>query len=184
METSDWSVRQGHRLLQAGMLLFLFALLVGLVVPTFAMPRLGLSTHLLGIMQGVFLMVLGLLWPRLRVSAGDGADRCRPRGLWVCRGLGGESVGGNLGSGSCLDPTCSFSILPTISRRRLSAFETRSIHRLRSLPRATSCGPHRREQYLTHLPGPNCGNAPSCPSDGFSDVGQIAGRPAFAVLSR
>jgi hydroxylaminobenzene mutase len=67
METSDWSQRQGHRLLQAGLLLFLFALLVGLVVPTFAVPRLGLSTHLLGIMQGLFLMVMGLLWPRLRV---------------------------------------------------------------------------------------------------------------------
>lgn len=68
MDTSDWSRRQGHRLLQVGMLLFLFALLVGLVVPSFAVPRLGLSTHLLGILQGIFLMVLGLLWPRLRIT--------------------------------------------------------------------------------------------------------------------
>lgn len=68
MDTSDWSRRQGHRLLQLGILLFLFALLVGFVVPTFAVPRLGLSTHLLGIMQGIFLMVLGVLWPRLRVT--------------------------------------------------------------------------------------------------------------------
>lgn len=29
MDASDWSVRQGHRLLQVGMLLFLCALLVG-----------------------------------------------------------------------------------------------------------------------------------------------------------
>ncbi len=49
------------------MLLFLFAMLVGLVVPRFAIPRLGLSTHLLGIMQGIFLMVLGQIWPRLRL---------------------------------------------------------------------------------------------------------------------
>jgi (hydroxyamino)benzene mutase len=54
--------------LQFGVLLFLCALLVGLVVPTFAVPRLGLSTHLLGLMQGLFLMVLGVLWPRLRFT--------------------------------------------------------------------------------------------------------------------
>jgi hydroxylaminobenzene mutase len=65
MESSDWSERHGHRMLQLGMLLFLLALLVGLAVPRFAVPRLGLSTHLLGIMQGTFLMVVGLMWPRL-----------------------------------------------------------------------------------------------------------------------
>ena len=68
MDTLDPSSRQGHRLLQAGMLLFLLALLVGIAVPAFAVPRLGLSTHLLGIMQGLFLMVAGLLWPRLRLT--------------------------------------------------------------------------------------------------------------------
>ncbi|HEY8133026.1 MAG TPA: hydrogenase [Thermoanaerobaculia bacterium] len=51
------------------MILFLLALLVGLIVPKFAVPRLGLSTHLLGIMQGIFLMVAGLLWPTLRFSS-------------------------------------------------------------------------------------------------------------------
>jgi hydroxylaminobenzene mutase len=67
MSTSDWSTRQGHRLVQVGMALFLCALLVGLVVPRFAVPRIGLSVHLLGIMQGLFLMVTGLLWPKLRL---------------------------------------------------------------------------------------------------------------------
>lgn len=65
MDASDWPARQGHRLLQLGALLFLVALLVGVAVPMFAVPRLGLSTHLLGLMQGLFLMVVGLLWPRL-----------------------------------------------------------------------------------------------------------------------
>src|SRR5262249_25246205 len=46
----------------------LFALLVGLVVPRFAVPRLGLSTHLLGVLQGMFLIVIGLLWPRLKLT--------------------------------------------------------------------------------------------------------------------
>jgi hydroxylaminobenzene mutase len=64
----DWSLRLGHRLMQVGILLFLLALLVGLAVPRFAVPRLGLSTHLLGVMQGIFLVVAGLLWPRLRLT--------------------------------------------------------------------------------------------------------------------
>jgi len=67
MDNANWSLRLGHRLLQLGMLLFLFALLVGLVVPKFSVPRLGLSAHLLGIMQGLFLMVMGVLWPKLKL---------------------------------------------------------------------------------------------------------------------
>ncbi len=70
MDSSSSLRRQGHRLLQVGAVLFLLALLVGLVVRTFAVPRLGVSTHLLGIMQGIFLMVLGLLWPRLQLTRG------------------------------------------------------------------------------------------------------------------
>ena len=68
MDPSDSSLRRERRLLQAGVLLFLLALLVGLAVPRFAVPRLGLSAHLLGIMQGIFLMVIGLLWPKLKLT--------------------------------------------------------------------------------------------------------------------
>ena len=57
----------GHRLIQVGASLFLVALFVGLAIPRFALPRLGLSTHLLGLMQGTFLMVAGVVWPRLRL---------------------------------------------------------------------------------------------------------------------
>jgi (hydroxyamino)benzene mutase len=60
--------RDGHRLLRVGMVLFLFALLVGLAVPRFAVPRLGLSTHLLGLMQGTFLLAAGSLWPKLTLT--------------------------------------------------------------------------------------------------------------------
>jgi hydroxylaminobenzene mutase len=49
-------------------LLFLFAAVVGLGVPHFAVPRLALSTHLLGISQGIFLVVIGLLWPKLSLG--------------------------------------------------------------------------------------------------------------------
>jgi (hydroxyamino)benzene mutase len=66
--SGDAAQRYGHRLLQVGAGLFLLGLVVGLVVPRFPVPRLGLSTHLLGLMQGTFLMVAGLLWPRLRLT--------------------------------------------------------------------------------------------------------------------
>ncbi len=61
--------RYGRRLQQVGAGLFLLGLLVGLAVPRFALPRLALSRHLLGRMQGLFLLVAGGLWPRLRLSA-------------------------------------------------------------------------------------------------------------------
>ena len=72
IDSAPWRSRQADRLLQIGVLLFLFALLTGLVVPRFAVPRLGLSVHLLGLMQGLFLIALGLMWPRLRLTRGMG----------------------------------------------------------------------------------------------------------------
>ena len=60
--------RHGHRLLQVGSILFLLGLLVGLGVPRFAVPRLALSAHLLAMMQGTFLIAVGLIWPRLRLT--------------------------------------------------------------------------------------------------------------------
>ena len=71
METLDVTgsrAPDGQRLLRIGIALFLFALLVGLAVPRFAVPRLGLSTHLLGLMQGTFLLVAGSLWPKLTLT--------------------------------------------------------------------------------------------------------------------
>lgn len=63
----------GHRLIQLGVSLFLIGLLVGLAVPVFAVPRLALSVHLLGLMQGLFLSVVGILWPRLTFTRGTEA---------------------------------------------------------------------------------------------------------------
>lgn len=61
-------LRQGHRLIQLGIALFLAALLTGFVVHKMPLPRLALSTHLLGLMQGTFLAVVGLLWPRVKLG--------------------------------------------------------------------------------------------------------------------
>jgi hydroxylaminobenzene mutase len=49
-------------------MLFLFALLTGLFVQKFTIPRLGLSVHLLGLMQSLFLMIAGLLWTKLTLA--------------------------------------------------------------------------------------------------------------------
>lgn len=68
MKTGEGLPHDGHRLIQVGVVLFLLALLVGLGVRTFAVPRLALSAHLIAIMQGTFLMVTGLLWPKLRFT--------------------------------------------------------------------------------------------------------------------
>lgn len=62
--------RLGHRLLLGGMVLFLLGLLGGFVIPAMANPRMGLSSHLEGVMNGIFLVVLGLVWPKLRLGNG------------------------------------------------------------------------------------------------------------------
>jgi (hydroxyamino)benzene mutase len=57
--------RQGHRLLQTGVALFLFTSFEGFVIPHFAAPILGRSAHSLSALLGVMLIAFGLLWPRL-----------------------------------------------------------------------------------------------------------------------
>jgi hydroxylaminobenzene mutase len=62
--------RQGQRLLQVGIALFLYSSLDGFAIPFFAAPRIGLSVHTLSALQAVMLLAFGLLWPRLRLSPG------------------------------------------------------------------------------------------------------------------
>jgi hydroxylaminobenzene mutase len=68
MNTSPALSRQGHRLLQVGVALFLFSSLEGFVIPYLPVPRLGLSVHTLSALQGVILLTLGLVWPRLNLG--------------------------------------------------------------------------------------------------------------------
>ena len=60
--------KQADNLLFAGFFLFLLGLITGLIVPAFANPRLGLSSHIEGVLNGIFLIVLGLLWHKLELS--------------------------------------------------------------------------------------------------------------------
>jgi (hydroxyamino)benzene mutase len=61
--------RQGHRLLQIGVFLFLFTSFEGFAVPYFTVPNLGRSVHTLSAFTGVLLLTLGLVWPRLNLGA-------------------------------------------------------------------------------------------------------------------
>jgi hydroxylaminobenzene mutase len=59
---------RSRSLLFAGFLLFLLALLTGLAIPALTNPRQGLSSHLTGVLNGFFLILLGLCWERLRLA--------------------------------------------------------------------------------------------------------------------
>jgi len=61
--------RQGHRLVQLGVALFLFVTLQGLVIQNFAVPSLGGSAHTLSLSSGLVLLGIGLVWPRLTLGA-------------------------------------------------------------------------------------------------------------------
>ena len=59
---------QARRLLRFGVLLVLLALLIGLAIPALAVPRLGVAAHVNGVVGGLALIVLGLLWPHLELG--------------------------------------------------------------------------------------------------------------------
>lgn len=70
--------QQSEKLIFLGVLLFFLGLVAGLFIPMMANPRMGLSTHLEGIMNGLFLCVLGLIWNRLNLP-----DRWIYLGFWL-----------------------------------------------------------------------------------------------------
>lgn len=51
-----------------GLVLFLLGLLTGIAVPALKNGRMGLSSHLEGVLNGMFLVLLGLLWPHVHLS--------------------------------------------------------------------------------------------------------------------
>ncbi len=67
-----------RRLLRHGFLLFLLALLTGLIAYRLANPRMGVAAHVEGVVNGIFLMVFGLAWPRLELPA-----RIEPWAYWT-----------------------------------------------------------------------------------------------------
>ncbi len=55
-------------LMRWGFFLFLCALVTGLAVPSFTNPRMAVSAHLEGVMNGLLLVVVGLVWSHLGLS--------------------------------------------------------------------------------------------------------------------
>ena len=66
MNPSELLSRQGRRLLQFGMALFLFTSFEGFVIPALAVPNLGRSVHTLSGFTGVLFLAVGLMWPMLK----------------------------------------------------------------------------------------------------------------------
>ena len=62
--------QQSDKLLFFGVMLFFLGLVVGLFIPMMANPRMGLSSHLEGVLNGIFLIALGLIWDKLELSKG------------------------------------------------------------------------------------------------------------------
>ena len=87
--------------------------------------------------------------------------------VWDCRFRNQAPIG------SYLDPTFSFTVRPTISRKLLSAFDKRDIHRLKILPHVTSCIRHQRQKRLKHLPGSNWTENASSVVDRTSGQGEL-----------
>jgi hydroxylaminobenzene mutase len=55
-------------LFATGLALFLLGLFTGFAVPAMKNPRMGVASHMEAHMNGLFLIVLGLLWPYVRLT--------------------------------------------------------------------------------------------------------------------
>lgn len=73
MIIEEYIQESARKLLRLGITLFLLGLITGFLLPVSANPRMALSSHLEGVMNGLFLLVLGLIWHRLAI--GHGARR-------------------------------------------------------------------------------------------------------------
>jgi (hydroxyamino)benzene mutase len=59
-------------LFKMGLVLFLLGLFTGFAIPALKNPRMALSSHLEAVLNGMFLVVLGLLWPHVSLPNGWG----------------------------------------------------------------------------------------------------------------
>lgn len=69
METSSTAKKQAEQLIFLGVLLFFLGLLVGLLAPMLANPRMSLSSHIEGVMNGMLLIIIGIIWDRVNLSS-------------------------------------------------------------------------------------------------------------------
>ena len=70
---------RGRRLIRHGMVLFLLGLLTGVLIPQLTSPRLALAAHMEGLLNGMFLVLVGgVLWKELRLP-----ERAAAAGFWL-----------------------------------------------------------------------------------------------------
>ncbi len=58
-----------RRFLWHGMLIFGLGLLTGAVVPVMTNPRMGVAAHVGGVMSGMLLLLVGVIWGDIKLSA-------------------------------------------------------------------------------------------------------------------
>lgn len=64
----DTQLLYSCKLMRYGVLLFLLGLLTGFLIPAMQNPRMGLSSHLEGTLNGMLLILFGLIWTKLNLS--------------------------------------------------------------------------------------------------------------------
>lgn len=57
-----------RKLIRFGVLLFLLGLLTGFIIPALENSRMGLSSHLEGVINGMLLIIFGIIWPKLLIE--------------------------------------------------------------------------------------------------------------------
>jgi hydroxylaminobenzene mutase len=70
VDASELKQRLSHNLIRLGILLFMLGLVTGLAVQDLANPRMALASHVEGVLSGMLLIVMGLIWPRLNLGSG------------------------------------------------------------------------------------------------------------------
>jgi len=65
---NDYQDQLGRKLIKYGILLLLLGLLTGFAIPAMNNPRMGLSCHLEGTLNGMLLIIIGIIWPQLHLS--------------------------------------------------------------------------------------------------------------------
>lgn len=68
MKNLNLEKHQSNQLIFLGILLFLLGLIIGLLAPVFENPRMGVSSHIEGVLNGIFLIVLGLIWHKIDLA--------------------------------------------------------------------------------------------------------------------
>ena len=66
--SNDTQLLYSRKLTRYGVFLFLLGLITGFLIPAMQNPRMGLSSHLEGTLNGMLLILFGVIWTKLKLS--------------------------------------------------------------------------------------------------------------------